>query len=180
MRPRRAAAAFSPIKESPAAEKVAGWEVRPGGLLVQKRDPDADAAAAPVPTIRVKVKYGAVYHEAYVSSQATFGELKKVLSARTGLHPLDMKLLYKDKERESTAFLDTAGVKDKSKVVLVEDPTAQAKRLLEVRKADKMEKATKSISAVSLEVDRLASKVISHPPLPPHPSLAPIPRSNLR
>ncbi|RRT69608.1 hypothetical protein B296_00031799 [Ensete ventricosum] len=170
MRPRRAAAAFSPIKESPAAafspikespaaEKVAEWEVRPGGLLVQKRDPDADAAAAPVPTIRVKVKYGAVYHEAYVSSQATFGELKKVLSARTGLHPLDMKLLYKDKERESTAFLDTAGVKDKSKVVLVEDPTAQAKRLLEVRKADKMEKATKSISAVSLEVDRLASKI---------------------
>ncbi|CAL9210858.1 BAG family molecular chaperone regulator 1-like isoform X1 [Musa acuminata AAA Group] len=155
----RAAAAFSPIKESPAAEKAAEWEVRPGGMFVQKRDPDADAAAAPVPTIRVKVKYGAVYHEAYVSSQATFGELKKVLSARTGLHPLDMKLLYKDKERESTAFLDHAGVKDKSKVVLVEDATAQAKRLLEVRKADKMEKATKSISAVSLEVDRLASKV---------------------
>ncbi|CAL9104490.1 unnamed protein product [Musa textilis] len=152
-------AAFSPIKESPAAEKVAEWEVRPGGMLVQKRDPDADTAAAPVPTIRVKVKYGAVYHEAYVSSQATFGELKKVLSARTGLHPLDMKLLYKDKERESTAFLDAAGVKDKSKLVLVEDPTAHAKRLLEVRKADKMEKATKSISAVGLEVDRLASKV---------------------
>ena len=70
----RAAAAFSPIKESPAAEKAAEWEVRPGGMFVQKRDPDADAAAAPVPTIRVKVKYGAVYHEIYISSQATFGK----------------------------------------------------------------------------------------------------------
>ncbi|KAJ8500166.1 hypothetical protein OPV22_010718 [Ensete ventricosum] len=154
------AAAFSPTKESPPpAEKAAEWEVRPCGMLVQKRGADADATATPVPTIRVKVKHGSVYHEIYVSSQATFGELKKALSAKTGLHPLDMKLLYKDKERESTAFLDTAGVKDKSKVVLEEDPTAQAKRLLEMRKTDKMEKAAKSIAAISLEVDRLASKV---------------------
>ncbi|URD95465.1 BAG domain-containing protein [Musa troglodytarum] len=153
------AAAFSPIMESPPADKAAEWEVRPGGMLVQKRDPDADAVAAPVPAIRIKVKYGAVYHEIYISSQATFGELKKVLSARTGLHPLDMKLMYKDKERVSTAFLDIAGVKDKSKMVLVEDSTAQAKRLLEMRKTDKMEKAAKCISAISLEVDRLASKV---------------------
>ncbi|CAL9111981.1 unnamed protein product [Musa textilis] len=153
-------AAFSPIKESsPPAEKAAEWEVRPCGMLVQKRGADADATAAPVPTIRVKVKHGSVYHEIYASSQATFGELKKALSAKTGLHPLDMKLLYKDKERESTAFLDTAGVKDKSKVVLEEDPTAQAKRLLDMRKTDKMEKAAKSIAAISLEVDRLASKV---------------------
>lgn len=89
------------------------------------------------------------------------GDLKKELSARTGLHPLDMKILYKDKERESTAFLDAAGMKDKSKVVLEEDPTAKAKRLLEMRKTDKLEKAAKSISAISLEVDRLASKVLS-------------------
>ncbi|RWW05434.1 hypothetical protein BHE74_00006987 [Ensete ventricosum] len=154
------AAAFSSTKESPPpAEKAAEWEVRPCGMLVQKRGADADATATPVPTIRVKVKHGSVYHEIYVSSQATFGELKKALSAKTGLHPLDMKLLYKDKERESTAFLDTAGVKDKSKVVLEEDPTAQAKRLLEMRKTDKMEKAAKSIAAISLEVDRLASKI---------------------
>ncbi|RZS17922.1 hypothetical protein BHM03_00050128, partial [Ensete ventricosum] len=68
------AATFSPIKESPPAEKAAEWEFRPGGMLVQKRDPDADAVAAPVPAIRVKVKYGAVYHEIYISSQATFGK----------------------------------------------------------------------------------------------------------
>ncbi|WOK98185.1 BAG family molecular chaperone regulator 1-like [Canna indica] len=156
--------AFSPIKESPKAEKLAAaevWEVRPSGMLVQMRNPGDDAMAAPVPTIRVKVKYGAACHEIYISSQASFWELKKALSARTGLHPLDMKLMYKDKERESTAFLDAAGVKDKSKVVLMEDPTAKAKRLLEMRKTNNMEKAAKSISTISLEVDRLASKVIA-------------------
>ncbi|XP_042384453.1 BAG family molecular chaperone regulator 2-like isoform X2 [Zingiber officinale] len=153
-------AAFIPVKEFPPEKKDADWEVRPCGMLVQKRDPDGDAgSAAPVPTFRLKVKYGDSYHEICISSQATFGELKKVLSSRTGLHPLDMKLMYKDKERDSSAFLDTAGVKDKSKLVLLEDPTAQAKRLLEMRKTNKMEKAAKSISAISLEVDRLASKV---------------------
>lgn len=90
-----------------------------------------------------------------------------MLSARIGMHPLDQKLIYKDKERDSAAFLDTAGVKDRSKVVLVEDPTAKAKRLLETRKTDKMEKAAKSISAISMEVDKLASKVHISPPATP-------------
>ncbi|BAU01723.1 hypothetical protein VIGAN_11101700 [Vigna angularis var. angularis] len=52
------------------------------------------------------------------------------------------------------------GVKDKSKIVLVEDPISQDKRLLERRKNAKMEKAAKSISEISLEVDRLAGMVI--------------------
>jgi hypothetical protein len=51
------------------------WEVRPGGMLVQKRSPDADPppGGAPVPTIRVKVKFNGVYHEIYINSQASFG-----------------------------------------------------------------------------------------------------------
>nr|GMD01399.1 BAG family molecular chaperone regulator 3-like [Ipomoea batatas] len=39
------------------------------------------------------------------------------------------------------------GVKDKSKVVLVEDPISQEKRYLEMRKNAKMEKAVKCVSA---------------------------------
>ncbi|XP_044468052.1 BAG family molecular chaperone regulator 1 [Mangifera indica] len=135
------------------------WELRPGGMLVQKRNPDSDRTSAPPPTIRVRVKYGSVYHEMHISSQATFGELKKMLSGPTGLHHQDQKLIYKDKERDSKAFLDMAGVKDRSKIVLVEDPISQEKRLLEMRKNVKMEKASKSISEISLEVDRLAGQV---------------------
>ncbi|VAI74693.1 unnamed protein product [Triticum turgidum subsp. durum] len=102
-------AAFSPMRESVAAavqEEV--WEVRPSGMLVQKRTPDSDPppGGAPVPTIRVKVKYAGVYHEVYINSQASFGELKKLMSEKTGLHPDDQKVVYKDRERDSKAFLD--------------------------------------------------------------------------
>jgi hypothetical protein len=154
----------SPASAAAAAAKEAlkedEWEVRPGGMLVQKRTPDADApGAAPVPTIRVKVKHAGVCHEIYISSQASFGELKKMLSAKTGLHHEDQKLVYKDRERDSKAFLDMAGVKDRSKMVLLEDPAAQAKRLLEQRRADKAQRAAKSVSRISLDVDKLATKV---------------------
>jgi hypothetical protein len=88
------------------------------------------------------------------------GELKKLLSGPTGLHHQDQKLIYKDKERDSKAFLDTAGVKDRSKLVLVEDPISQERRYLEMRRNAKMEKASKHISEISLEVDRLAGQVL--------------------
>ncbi|XP_041008570.1 BAG family molecular chaperone regulator 1-like [Juglans microcarpa x Juglans regia] len=138
---------------------AAEWEMRPGGMLVQKRDPDSDRNSVPAPTIRVKVKFGSTYHEIYISSQATFGELKKMLSGPTGLHHEDQKLIYKDRERNSKAFLDSAGVKDRSKIVLVEDPISQERRYLEMRRNAKMEKASKFISEISLEVDRLAGQV---------------------
>ncbi|MED6182804.1 hypothetical protein PIB30_032134 [Stylosanthes scabra] len=135
------------------------WEMRPGGMLVQMRTADSDRNSVPPPTIRVRVKYNSIYHEVNINSQATFGELKKMLSGPTGLHHQDQKLFYKDKERDSKAFLDMVGVKDKSKMVLKEDPISQEKRFLEMRKNAKMEKAAKSISEISLEVDRLAGRV---------------------
>ncbi|VVB15671.1 unnamed protein product [Arabis nemorensis] len=134
--------------------------MRPGGMLVQKRNPDSDPAGPPPPPmIRVRIKYGAVYHEISISPQASFGELKKMLSGPTGIHHQDQKLMYKDKERDSKDFLDILGVKDKSKMVLIEDPISQEKRFLEMRKIAKTEKASKAISDISLEVDRLGGRV---------------------
>src|SRR5207253_2681337 len=89
----------------------------------------------------------------------SFGELKKLLSEKTGLHQDDQKVVYKDRERDSKAFLDMAGVKDRSKMVLLEDPAAKAKRLIEERRAAKADRAAKSVSRISLDVDKLASKV---------------------
>ncbi|KAL3645273.1 hypothetical protein CASFOL_010453 [Castilleja foliolosa] len=136
------------------------WELRPGGMLVQTRT-DVHQIRVPAPTIRVRVKHGSIYHEIRIGSQATFGELKKMLSGPTGLHHQDQKLFYKDKERDSKAFLDISGVKDKSKIVLHEDPISKEKRYLEMRKNAKTEKAAKSISEISLDVDRLARQVSS-------------------
>lgn len=62
-------------ESGPAGE----WEVRPGGMLVQKRNPDSDRNVAPPPTIRVRVKHGSVYHEISISAQASFGEFHRTL-----------------------------------------------------------------------------------------------------
>ncbi|KAG6425691.1 hypothetical protein SASPL_116137 [Salvia splendens] len=135
------------------------WELRPGGMLVQKRTDGGENLVPLPPPIRVRVKYGSVSHEIRISSQATFGELKKMLSGPTGLHHQDQKLFYKDKERNSTAYLDSVGVKDKSKMVLEEDAISKEKRFIEMRKNAKMEKAAKLLSDIGSEVDRLAKKV---------------------
>ncbi|KAL4187572.1 hypothetical protein AMTRI_Chr09g39660 [Amborella trichopoda] len=114
--------------------EIVDWE-RPRGMLVQKRSLGSDhASSTPAPTIRV-------------DSQATFGELKKLLASKTVLHTQDQKLLFKDKERDSNAYLDMAGVKDKSKIVYIE-----------MRKNANMKRASKYIARISLEVDKLADQ----------------------
>lgn len=65
---------YSPENESSGAKDE--WEMRPGGMLVQKRDPDSDHnRVPPPPPIRVRVKHGSVYHEINISSQASFGKV---------------------------------------------------------------------------------------------------------
>lgn len=162
MRMKTKTTGMSPVNGGSATVPVGGggeWELRPGGMLVQKRNPDSDRGSVPAPTIRVRVKYGSFYHEINISSQATFGELKKMLTGPTGLNHQDQKLLFKNKERDSNAYLDISGVKDRSKIVLMEDPISQEKRFLEMRRNAKNEKASKSISEISLEVDKLGSQV---------------------
>ena len=68
-------------------------------------------------------------------------------------------MVYKDKERDSKAFLDMEGVKDRSKMLMLEDPAAKAKRLLEERRTSKADRAAKAIARVALDVDKLATKV---------------------
>jgi hypothetical protein len=130
-------------------------------MLVQKRTPDSvpPPSGAPVPTICVKVKFAGVTHEVYVNSQASFGELKKLMSEKTGLHPDDQKVLYKDREHDSKEFLDMVNVRDRSKMTMVEVPEARARRLIEERRNAKAQKAAKAVSRISLNVDKLASKV---------------------
>ncbi|KAL4198319.1 hypothetical protein AMTRI_Chr03g139590 [Amborella trichopoda] len=77
-------------------------------------------SSTPAPTLRIRVKYGALMHEIHINSQATFGELKKFL--------------------DSNAYLNVAAVKDKSKIVLIEYPTNQKRRYIEMRKNAKVER----------------------------------------
>ncbi|XP_073051411.1 BAG family molecular chaperone regulator 1-like [Primulina eburnea] len=165
MKPKVTGVSFpSPVKcgGSPGGrggcEAAAGLEVRPCGMYVQKRTKDTKPC---VPNITVKVKYGSYFHEVTLSSQASFGELKKMLAGKIGLNPQDQKLMFKEKERDSKAFLDVVGVKDGSKIVLIEDELSKERRILESRRNAKMERAANDIAAIRLEVSKLAKQVAS-------------------
>lgn len=136
------------------------WELRPGGMLVQKRDPNVDAAHAG-PLINLRVLYGRVYHHASITANSTFGDLKKLLIQDTGLQPKQQRLSYKGKERNDADCLREAGLKDKSKVVLVEDVASSEKRLIELRKTEAATKACKTVADVQQRVDKLSGQVAS-------------------
>ncbi|XP_068316810.1 BAG family molecular chaperone regulator 1-like [Pyrus communis] len=139
----------------------AGLEIRPGGMLVQKRTVEMNPSSVSIPTIKIRVRYGSSYHEILISSQASFGELKKMLAEPTKLHHLDQKLIYKKKERDSKEYLDVARVKHGSRIVLVEDILGREKRCLELLRNSNAEKSSKSIAEINLEVDKLAGQVTS-------------------
>lgn len=83
-----------------------------------------------------------------------------MLAGATGLQPEEQKLMYKDRERDSRTFLDVAGVKDGSKLVLMEDEMSRERRYLESQKTAKMEAASREIKAVRLGIDKLAKQVL--------------------
>ncbi|XP_057477208.1 BAG family molecular chaperone regulator 1-like isoform X1 [Actinidia eriantha] len=147
----------TPRQGSGGGYEAAGWEFRPGGMLVQKRNSDQNSV--PISKIKVRVKHGPSCHEISISPQASFGELKKTLAGPTGLHPQDQKLVYKDKERNSKSFLDVAGVKDGSEMVVFED--LMSPRVFESRKIEKIldNKASKAIAEISLQIDKLSKQL---------------------
>ena len=55
--------------------ECAHWEVRPGGMLVQKRDPDEDAAHSG-PLVRVKVSYLRSSRYVSIKAHSTFGKTR--------------------------------------------------------------------------------------------------------
>ncbi|KAL5064438.1 hypothetical protein RYX36_026175 [Vicia faba] len=136
---------------------VAEWELRPGGMLVQKRNSDANKSSSSI--IKVNVKYASSSHQIHISSHASFGQLKKMLTESTGLHVEDQKIIFKKKVRDSKSYLDVERVKDGSKLVLIEDIESRERRVLEKQKIAKMEKTSKSLIKINLEVDKLAKKV---------------------
>ncbi|KAG2408275.1 hypothetical protein LR48_Vigan01g223100 [Vigna angularis] len=134
---------------------ISEWEVRPGGMVVQKRSPDVNQNFTSKSTIKVRVKYGSSYHHIQISSHASFGELKKILTEPTGLHIQDQKLIYKNKERDSKSYLDVERVKDGSKLVLLVDIESRERRILEKLKIIKKEKTSKSLTEIKLKVAAL-------------------------
>ncbi|KAK6932123.1 BAG domain [Dillenia turbinata] len=152
----RAAATTATATTTTSKDEEIEWEMRPGGMLVQKR---SDARDNLVTYYRLRVAYDAARYEISISSQATFGELKKLLAAETGLKPGEQRLIFRGKERENGDYLDMSGVKDRSEVILMEDPSSKEKRFIEMRRNAIIQSAHRAISDVSMEVDKMADQV---------------------
>ncbi|OMO97616.1 hypothetical protein COLO4_14493 [Corchorus olitorius] len=73
------------MKNSNAQSEEADWEVRPGGMLVQRRDEQEDhlhphkdnhetvAASSGGPMIKINISHGPAQHELFVPAHSTFG-----------------------------------------------------------------------------------------------------------
>lgn len=142
--------------QSETKEEKSEWEMRPGGMLVQKR---IGKPEAPVANLRLRIAYGALRHDIYVSSTATFGEVKKVMSEETGLKVEEQRLIYRGKERENGEYLDVCGVKDKSKLVLIQDASSIERRFIQMRINAKIQTANRAINNVCLQLDQLEEQV---------------------
>lgn len=87
------------------------------------------------------------------------GDLKKILAQETGLEPKEQRLLFRGKEKEDDECLHMVGVKDMSKVVLLEDPASKERKLEEMKQNRGILKAYEEVAKVRSEVDKLSEKV---------------------
>ncbi|KAL5058209.1 hypothetical protein RYX36_029813 [Vicia faba] len=142
---------------SPTKDEVE-WEMRPGGMFVQRREAgDDDYSDGPM--INVSVSHGSSQHEVFLPAQSTFRDVKEMLEHKTGLKPEQQRLFFKGKEKENEEYLHMEGVKDRSKLLLLEDAASKESCLEEVRKHNEMSKAFEAVAAVRSEVDKLCERV---------------------
>ncbi|KAL7584388.1 hypothetical protein Lser_V15G42171 [Lactuca serriola] len=146
-------------KASQEIEVAIDWEVRPGGMLVQKRVVGSDPGCVTAPIIKFKVSHESYHHHISLSSHSTFGDLKKILARETNLEAKDQRLLFRGKEKGDDEHLDMAGVKDMSKVILLEDPASKERKLVDKNKNHGNLQAYDAVMKVRSEVDKLSDKV---------------------
>ncbi|CAK9314583.1 unnamed protein product [Citrullus colocynthis] len=133
------------------------WELRPGGMLVQKRHVGSGSGSNSERFITINVSHGSYRHQITVDSHSTFGDLKTVLRQQTGLEPREQRLLLKGKEKENDEWLHMAGVNDMSKLILMEDPASKERKLQEMKKNTTA--AGEALAGIRAEVDKLSEKV---------------------
>lgn len=80
--------------------------------------------------------------------------MKKILWDTTGLHPNVQRLLFQGKEKDEKECLHISGVKDMSKVILMEDPASK-----ELKKIQDTSISSQAIARVRVEVDKLSHRV---------------------
>ncbi|KAL8129411.1 hypothetical protein V2J09_018566 [Rumex salicifolius] len=131
-----------------------GCHVTSGGMFVQKRETPEDETP-----IRIKVTYGSSHYDVSAPSSSTFGYVKTLLAQQTGLDPEDQRLYLRGREKDDAEILQAAGIRDLSKLLLLERPASKERKIEEMKKREEMMKTCGAIAEVSSEVDKLYEKV---------------------
>ncbi|MFQ6623329.1 hypothetical protein Gotur_001686 [Gossypium turneri] len=160
----------------------------PGGMLVRGDGDDNNlhhnhetaATSSAGPMIKIDVAYGSAQHQLFVPSHSTVGELKKQIAEQTGLEPEKQRVLFRGKEKEDDVHLTSAGMKDKSKILVLENPTSKVKKVEEmanieekveesiarkeskveeIKETEEMSKAFAAVARVRKEVGKLSERV---------------------
>ncbi|XP_010037686.2 BAG family molecular chaperone regulator 4 isoform X1 [Eucalyptus grandis] len=140
--------------------------MRPCGMLVQRREEEeegdaagCDGAGGNGPPVKINVSYGSSQHEIFVPSRSTFGEMKHIVAKRIGLDPAEQRLLFRGKEQEDEEHLHLAGIKDNSKVVVLENPASKEKKLEQSQESEEVSRASEAVAGIRAEVDKLSKRV---------------------
>lgn len=86
-------------------------------------------------------------------------DLRSAVAEKLGLKLETHKLLFRGKEKEDDEFLEPAGVKENSKVLLVEDTPCEPEIHEEVKETSVPSKGGEAVAQVKKEVDKLAEQV---------------------
>jgi hypothetical protein len=89
------------------------------------------------------------------------GDVKRIITKEIGVGPEIQKLFFRGKEKEDCDYLQMAGVKDNSKVLLVEDTRDKLTSSREINETSELSRGSEAVAEVRAEVDKLAEKVIS-------------------
>ncbi|XP_073283188.1 uncharacterized protein [Primulina huaijiensis] len=138
---------------------VKGSDPTPGnGEKNGEIGPGLGADHIPV-TINIKVSHGDNGCEVSVPSDSSFGHLKSVAGQKMGLKSELLKLLFRGIEKADDDNLLSAGVKNNSKVSLVDYLSSEQKIPEEVKETNAISIGAAAVAEVREEVDMLSEKV---------------------
>lgn len=75
------------------------------------------------------------------------------------MEPEEQRVYFRGRETQDDENLHTAGVKNNSKLLLMERPVSKEKKLEQLKKTKEMNKASEAVAQVRAEVDKLHERV---------------------
>ncbi|KAK1437144.1 hypothetical protein QVD17_02930 [Tagetes erecta] len=101
--------------------------------------------------IKIIVFHGSNKFDIFTTPQSTFADLKREIAKVTGLDPKVQNMLFRGIAKDDNESLEMAGVKDNTKVVLLENPPTKDECLEDDKEIkESIEETSRGLEAVNL------------------------------